>query len=263
MNSWSAWQTNCSTDYQSVWPAAIPPGTSIPAWAYLDVVTPDAFNVTAAQANEAAHPPESTATAAPTSASASVGFSSPLPTASGSNSALGAGGAGAPTGEPTGAPTGAASAHKSSNTGAIVGGVVGGIGGAAIIAGVIAFFVIKGRRSASSATYVNSAPAGGAPPPTSFAQGEAHTPQLEKPGFDTSAYTGPTVPVSTMPVYDPNDPSTFPMTGQSPSLNGSTAYNPSVHQGFPPHSGVYSPTAMGGQQAYTHQTGGYSGVAEV
>lgn len=49
------------------WPENIPPDTSIPQWAYLDVVTPDFFNDTAAEAIAAKGAPDSSAAPSATS----------------------------------------------------------------------------------------------------------------------------------------------------------------------------------------------------
>ena len=243
-----------------MWPSSIPSGTSIPAWAYLDVVTPDAFNVTAAQANAAQDPPESTATAGPTSTSQSIGFSSAGATslATGTDTAVGT------------STAAASSSGKKSNTGAIVGGVVGGIGGAAILAGVIAFLVIRHRRqsgTAPSAAYAAGGAGAGAAA-GDFAHHDMGASYVEKPAFDAAPYAQPLPHQPAMPVYDPNDPTTFPPTSTSPSIPASTtAYNPSLNMGYAssnPNAG-YVPTSMSPppQQPFSHQPGGYSGVAEV
>lgn len=104
---------NCtSAIYESVYPEAIPAGTSVPAWAYIDVSVSDNFNATAAQLNQQQGHPESTA-------------GGPTPTGPGSQPSQTAPVSGS---------------KKSSNTGAIVGGVVGGLGGAAILAAAAFFF---------------------------------------------------------------------------------------------------------------------------
>lgn len=250
---WSSWQTNCSVDYVSVWPANIPPGTSIPAWAYLDVRPSDAFNVSAAETNAAQHPPESSALP---SATPSVGFSSTSGMAFPAPST------------PVGAPD--SSPGKKSDTGAIVGGVVGGIGGAAIVAGTIAFFVLKGRKRGQTNGYT-TAPANEQPAP----RGDMGAAYIEKPAYDPRAFVAPTPihspqPQPALAVYNPNDPSTFPSTSGSPapiSANGSTLYNPSLNHGYVPShpSGGYGAPSMseGGSNGLPKYPGGYTGVAEV
>ena len=126
---------NCtSAIYVSKYPEPIPSGTSVPAWAYLDVSAADNFNATAAQIDESQGHPESTAGNNPTS----VGGPTPTETA------------------------GASSSH--SNTGAIVGGVVGGVGGAAILAAVAFFLWRKYRGSKASVSFDTQALAPGLVP---------------------------------------------------------------------------------------------------
>lgn len=106
------------------YPHDIPVGTSVPAWAYLDVNRADNFNSTAAKALSDTNPVESTASSGAT------------PTASSSGSS------------PSSSSSAAPKSGGGSNAGAIAGGVVGGIVGLALIAGV-AFWFYR-RRSAKS-----------------------------------------------------------------------------------------------------------------
>lgn len=183
---------------ESRWPNKIPAGTSIPAWAFLDVVGPDAFNVSAAETVAAQGAPESSALPSATSA-----------TASGSSST-------ATNGDPTTAP---ASSSKKSNVGPIVGGVIGGVGGAAILAGIIAFFVLRHRRKARAAPSAAFMPAPTAPDyvPQSPAPYNSEKPYDPSVPYGAPVFAGTPPPTSTMntsmpsmAVYDPNDPSTFP-----------------------------------------------------
>ncbi|KAG1746108.1 hypothetical protein EDB19DRAFT_1690368 [Suillus lakei] len=116
--TWSSWKTNCSTAFTQLYPTTIPTGTAVPNWAYLDVVTGNVFNATAAQLN--GDLPESNATV-------------PLSTTSTPTSTTSTGSS--------------MSTSKSSNVGATVGGVVGGIAGVGAIAGLAAWFFIRRRRS--------------------------------------------------------------------------------------------------------------------
>lgn len=126
--TWSSWKTYCSTAYTQLYPTTIPTGTAVPNWAYLDVVTGDIFNATAARLD--GDLPESNATAPLTTTStASLSTSVPVSTTS--------------TGSST--PT-----SKSSDVGAIAGGVVGGIVGVGAITGLAAWFFIRRRRSRSA-----------------------------------------------------------------------------------------------------------------
>ncbi|TCD69375.1 hypothetical protein EIP91_007931 [Steccherinum ochraceum] len=242
---WSTWNTNCTAAiYQSVYPETIPSGTSIPAWAYLDVATSDNFNITAAQLNQQEGHPESTASG-PSSTSSGAG--SPSSTAQPSSSG------------------------KHSNTGAIVGGVVGGLGGAAILAAVAFFFWRKYRRNSRGVNASN----GTSTDSNTFAPGvfdgsEKATSQpytitplpisspSPAPGMNTAGVGAGYVPGK---IYDPNDPSTFPTAGADPSIHTAqspTMYSQSLYPApSPPPQAPY-------QQQYTVPRGGqYTGAPEV
>lgn len=132
------------------WPEIIPPDTSIPQWAYLDVVTPDIFNVTAAETIAAKGAPDSSAAPSATD-SATDSFSSsfvPTPTSTPAPSgpvSLGIGSTNTPA--DTNNRNASAGSSKKSNVGAIVGGVLGGIGGVAILATVV-FALFRRRKYA-------------------------------------------------------------------------------------------------------------------
>ncbi|KAG8932158.1 hypothetical protein FRC02_001575 [Tulasnella sp. 418] len=123
---WSRWRFNCTDLNTSVgyWPLDLPPGTSVPAWAYMDPRSGDTFNVTVART--LIDVPESTYIGYPTAPISIVpSTTSQRPFVSTftllpSSSASPSGGGG------------------SSNTGPIVGGVVGGV---AVIAFVVGLFV--------------------------------------------------------------------------------------------------------------------------
>ncbi|KAH9956714.1 hypothetical protein BC827DRAFT_1385884 [Russula dissimulans] len=46
---WSQWSYNCSEGLSNEYPYPIPDGTRVPHWAYLDVITADTWNITAAE----------------------------------------------------------------------------------------------------------------------------------------------------------------------------------------------------------------------
>jgi len=120
---WTSWSYNCTSVFPEEFTKNIPPGTAVPAWAYLDVTTEDEINLSDMQADMNA--PESTGTSAPTASASSIPSGAPAPT-SGSN--------------------------KSSNAGVIAGGVVGGLG--LFVGAVVIFFVRRGRiRRAPSASF--------------------------------------------------------------------------------------------------------------
>lgn len=222
VEKWSFWQTNC-TQVFTTYPEPIPGGTAIPAWAYLDVVTTDTFNDTLAKADVSA--PASTATeskptgtVASTVASTSSDFSTtPYST---------------PTSSVNGAGSSSSGTAKKSNAGAIAGGVVGGTVGLAIIAGLIAFFLMRSRRTraAPSAAYnvYNDAPHSAAPLNTA-------------PPMSQNPYTN-----QTPRLYDPADPSTYPQAPGTPTIHTT---NPGP-----------APQPSGQQSQATHY---YSGVPEL
>ncbi|KAI0694604.1 hypothetical protein BC835DRAFT_999872 [Cytidiella melzeri] len=241
---WSAWDTNCTAVYIG-WPSdvPIPPGTSIPSWAFIDVVEPDAFNATAAKAIAATDPAESSpAVAPPTSSSSSF---IPSASAGASNNAPAS-----PTGSSTGNTSSSSSSHKSSNVGAIVGGVVGGLGGAAILCGIAAYFMIRQRKKNAAKTDASAPFAGSG---TGYAQ--EHEPkvfqhqQAEYTGVPTFSPTSPST--YTAPLYNPDDPSTFP--GASDAAPGTQGGYASSHSAA--HQQPGSP--------FEHTPGRYTGVAEV
>lgn len=170
VHRWSTWNANCSAAiYQSVYPETIPAGTSVPAWAYLDVSTSDNFNITAANQNKLQGHAESSA-------------SGPSATGSGAGSS------------PTSGPQSGSSKH--SNTGAIVGGVVGGIGGAAIIAAIAFFFWRRHKRN------VAAAGSGLSTDPNTFAPGVAFGGD-EKQSQPYASYSNANI-VSPIPVNSPS-----------------------------------------------------------
>ncbi|KII88418.1 hypothetical protein PLICRDRAFT_41576 [Plicaturopsis crispa FD-325 SS-3] len=237
VETWSAWKTNCSTVYITALPDGIniPSGTSVPSWAYLDVTTTDNFSPAAAEADLSS--PESTGISSQSTAT------SPKSTAAGSTASSTA------TGLSDSTPT--ASSKKSSNTGAIAGGVVGGVVGAALIAAIVAFFLIRRRRAqtAPSAAFTGGPNHLMSPPPKAeyYADNNSLPPVTPFPPPSETAMSQPRL-------YDPSDPSTFPVPAPSPSMqtgnSGYTGYNGSGN-GYP-HS-TASPVPRGQ----------YSGAPEV
>ncbi|GJE88609.1 hypothetical protein PsYK624_046920 [Phanerochaete sordida] len=262
---WSTWQTNCSTDYISVWPVNIPPGTSVPAWAYLDVRTPDTFNATAAQAIAAQDPPESSATPTPTP---SVWFSAPASAAASTTTSDTTTALPPPSPQPTGTtPTEVAStgSNTKSNSGAIAGGVVGGICGAAIVAGFITYFVLKSRsrKTCPSQAYIKST----ASAPAAFTPRGARAAYVEKPPLSPAqAYVAQISVRAPVPQpaarLSPGDRATFAQTGGSPvfaSVDGSCSPGNTPSRQFGPYSQASSPT----ENVRSNFAAGYTGAAEV
>jgi len=115
--NWSQWDTNCSTSSSAgTYPNAIPSGTRVPRWAFLDVSVADKWNATAAQS--AGDKPEGTGSSTSTSSTAAPGSS----TSSSSSSN-----------------------KSSSNTGAIAGGVVGGVLAVTLLVGLAIWYTRRRR----------------------------------------------------------------------------------------------------------------------
>ncbi|KAF8270121.1 hypothetical protein EI94DRAFT_1699022 [Lactarius quietus] len=129
-NPWNAWQYNCTNvSSDGTYPNAIPSGTRIPHWAYLDVSVANTWNATAAQS--AGDKPEG-----------SPGASTSTSTTS------------APTS------TNSSTSSSSSNTGAIAGGVVGGLLGATVLFGFLWWYFRyrPSRRAARPSPFMTDEP---------------------------------------------------------------------------------------------------------
>ncbi|KAG2368316.1 hypothetical protein BDR07DRAFT_62936 [Suillus spraguei] len=197
--SWSEWSSDCSSTADGRYPLDIPTATKVPNWAYLSL-TDGQFDTAAAQSN--GDLPESSATGAyTTTVIHSTTLPASLTTVYTSSTTT------------TGPST--SSGLASSNVGAIAGGVVGGIAGAAVIIGLVTWFFVKRRRSSTtlSAGFSN---VGGSP------------------GCTQSFYSTNTTifPMAQQPrLYDPSDPTTFPVhphpTGLVTSSND-IVMNPSL-----------------------------------
>jgi len=132
---WLGWNASCAA-YPvppGKWPLPIPPGTSIPAWAFINPASMDGtFNFSIALANLNA--PES---AAPTTSFPSTSKTSTSTTTS----------------SPTPAPANTPPPADSNHVGAIVGGVVGGLLGLGILLLALAFWYRRrSRRSSQGAS---------------------------------------------------------------------------------------------------------------
>ncbi|KAI0259719.1 hypothetical protein BC834DRAFT_603554 [Gloeopeniophorella convolvens] len=128
---WSEWKLNCTQVVAAtVFPNAIPSGTRVPHWAYLNVTVTDTWN--AAQASQAGDLPE--AVASPESTVSSAATETPVSSSSAKPSSTGHG----------------------SNTGAIAGGVVGGVVGLGLVLGVGGWLLMKRRGTHVRSHKVNS-----------------------------------------------------------------------------------------------------------
>ncbi|KAK4151827.1 hypothetical protein C8A00DRAFT_16804 [Chaetomidium leptoderma] len=165
------------------------------------------------------------------------------------------GSASAPAQETTGALP-PASAGSSNNTGAIVGGVVGGVAGLAIIAGAIAFFLIRSRKKKNNVGTGGTGYSAVAPGDQGYPGGPTtHTgyppssvsPQVSQAGYfspgsvgtilhNDAPYMASTTPVPG--VYDPRVSSYYdPSKMAEQQQHGQPGYAP--YSGSPPPPGVY------------------------
>lgn len=146
---------------------------------------------------------------------------------------------------------------KSSNIGAIIGGVVGGVVGLALIAGAIAFLVIRRRNKdgnvGSGATYSAVAPgdtsypgaeASSAPmPPAGYAPSSV-SPQMSHPSYFSPHIVGNSTTPPVPSVYDPQhsyyDPAKSPAHHQQQQAAGYAPYP----GGAQPYPGAYPSQAV-------------------
>ncbi|KAI9459394.1 hypothetical protein F5148DRAFT_1218816 [Russula earlei] len=164
---WSQWSFNCSSvSEDGTYPTALPRLTRVPRWAYLSVVKANTWNITLAQI--AGDSPEGTPTTVATvQASSTASAVSQNPT-------------------------------SNSHAGRIAGGVVGGVVAAALLIGLIFWYIRRRRRRAE-------------PLPSPFVGNAAHVAEaFGQPGHGVSTPIGK--------YYDPSDPSTFPTPFASVSM---------------------------------------------
>ncbi|GJE94988.1 hypothetical protein PsYK624_111650 [Phanerochaete sordida] len=202
---------------------AIPDGTTVPAWAYINVQTTNNFSAVAAEQffdtnSSDIGPPSSSASSSSSSSTSSSSSSSTFSlTSSATSSATSSLSSAAPS------PTAAAS-HKS-DAGAIAGGVVGGVAGAALIALALVLLLRKYRRGATADHAARSA--------------------IDPTVVGSYSPAPPQSPASVGKFYDPNDPTTFPAAHEPPAMGYAYAHNSSV------------------ASTEANRPSGYTGVAEV
>ncbi|KAH9958188.1 hypothetical protein BC827DRAFT_613222 [Russula dissimulans] len=186
---WSQWSYNCTAvSLPSTYPYAIPGGTRVPHWAYLNLTTSDIWSVTAA--TKAGDSPEVT----PLPASQV----SPTTSARGQSPSLN---------------------QNSSHAGQIAGAVVGSVVGGSLLIGII-FWYLRRRRWRVKAPHTNAQP-------TSSANNAVYT-QAQPAPFSGSAariagtfgLPDPDHSLSIGRYYNPSDPSTFPRLVSPPSMSG-------------------------------------------
>ncbi|KAI0637693.1 hypothetical protein C8Q77DRAFT_382687 [Trametes polyzona] len=210
---WATFITNCTESIPVIqaYPEALPNGTSVPSWAYLDVVSSGHLDINQAEKLANIHQPDATTSGsyvpAATSGSASADPSSSSSSASGASDTAG------PTPPASSAST--ASGEKSKPNTSLIGGIVGGLAGAALI-GVGVFFVIRRHRSQGS---------WGAKESPRVIDHSPHMGQYVVAPTDIPT-PGPFTP--SMKLYDPDEPSTYPPTEV---MYESRSYSSQTHQG--------------------------------
>ncbi|TCD71046.1 hypothetical protein EIP91_000545 [Steccherinum ochraceum] len=225
-SSWSVWVDSCGFDvrHEGEYPRPIPNSTSIPHWAYLDVITFDTFNITLARADSMQDLPESTAISSTTATSPSSSSASAPASTNTSSSPPSTNG-------PAAVPSGS---HV--ETASIVGGVVGGIGGAAILCA--AAFLVRSYLRQKGRAQVAPVPAlTDQDMLSTYAESSnIKSPSPALPGLNRAGVGAGYVP------DDPNDPNTFPVgrqfTPTSPSYNHRLQYRPEPGSGSTVYSGV-------------------------
>ncbi|KAI0721814.1 hypothetical protein C8T65DRAFT_629280 [Cerioporus squamosus] len=219
---WSLYAQNCSTVYVQKFPDDIPLGTAVPAWAYIDVTRNGTFNPDAAEAIANLDKPDTTATISVVSAGPSSTSSTRPPSSTGH----GASGSGS-----TGLPSQGGSSSGKSNIGPIVGGVVGGVLGALAI-GLGIFFFLRHRRNKSKShppTGPLDLAGGGEVQYAQYPQYPQYPAYGEGEKSPTQEVMQPLVQPSPK-LYDPNDPSTFPMTSDANAGSLHTSTYPTTEQ---------------------------------
>ncbi|EUC56217.1 transmembrane protein, putative [Rhizoctonia solani AG-3 Rhs1AP] len=206
-SNWALWKETCPASMTNIgrYPAPIPAEVTVPSWAYYDFTTSGIFN--------------------PATASQLFGpESSAIPVATNTR-------------RPAPSSTSTETSNVSrSNTGAIVGGAVGGVLGLGLIA-LVAFVLTRKQKHEDPATSYSEASY--KPPITT--QLNTGNPIVEQ----VSVYQlGPQLtPTSKYKPYDPNDPSTFPVTSVTPANGYDVESTPYSHQpqgapGQQPHPNV-------------------------
>ncbi|CAL1716286.1 unnamed protein product [Somion occarium] len=228
---WSTWVMNCNAAAHQSYPYDVPAGTSVPAWAYLDISLLDNFDVTSAEALADTHPPDSTAIGTATSTG------NVAPTTSGTTS----------------------TSNRRTNVGVIVGGVIVGVIGLALVGGAVWWFM---RRRWHTKVHVSASQFKISDEELMVSDNEKQSQQqpllsspvpqmgMSPPPF--APHPVPTSPPIAEKIYNPDDPSTFP---DALLITSSS-------------SAAYSQPADGHSQNvkkvdYTQTSGQYSGVPEL
>ncbi|KAF7796610.1 hypothetical protein EIP86_007792 [Pleurotus ostreatoroseus] len=214
-------------------PTTIPSAISVPTWGFLDVTKANNFSVSAAETEADKNNPDivgngtaatpiqhSTVSGAlsvtPAGFSTPSGFSLTFP----SSESFPATATVPLIGQTDPANADTVSGKKKTNVGAIVGGIVGGVGGALLIGGLLWYWLTHRKPAASASSATAALPVSeasySAVPPGSPDQEKiggnsslpSSQPQMHEMASEVQYSQAP--PAAAMPLYDPDDPSTFP-----------------------------------------------------
>ncbi|KAF9032072.1 hypothetical protein BJ165DRAFT_861523 [Panaeolus papilionaceus] len=228
-HDWITWieqRKNCIDTSDRHIPILIPTNTSVPNYAYADVIANSRFDIAAAQAMLSS--PSSSLSSSSTSTSSS-----------------------ASTPTPSNPPNTNQGERKSSNTGAIVGGVIGGLIILGLSVTLIVWLVVRSRRKTVAPN------GGGLLAPNSPNPSVPHSsPHMSAMGY--GSMPSPPLPATstgTSMLYNPNDPSTYP------SLHGSNAGTPAMGPTVGPGPSQAIPPTNPTTWVHNHRATGYDGAA--
>jgi len=242
-NGWTLWKTNCTASITTVaqWPLDVPQGTEIPAWAYQNVTAIDSFNITAAQAAKGTGP-ESSYYGTPTASINPRTSSSSLVAAPTTTNV-----------DPSTSAAPATSGGSKTPVGPIVGGVIGGIA-ILFLLGLLVFLFLRGRKNRHTANSEmplvdQQSNAGG------MTETESSLPAGYGVGYPSPNGTSN----SPQKLYDPSDPSTFPVPGrgETPASFGVISDRSMISHSAP------TSTSYPTSQPTMTSSGQYTGAAEV
>ncbi|KAN0140944.1 hypothetical protein V8E53_001388 [Lactarius tabidus] len=208
--SYPLWSYNCSSSATpGVFPKPIPDGIRVPWWAYMPSFVGNTWDGSAAEA--AGDSPEVTGSVVMTSTfiySPTLLASSSSPTFSPTTSRSGSSSTFSHTASGSGSSS-TSTSHTSPNRSEMEGSVIGGIVGAALISGVVVWFVRRRRARCG--------------PSIADTRGEVEQPVAYQP-----------LTIKTPKLYDPSDPTTYPKTEFQPQRLGGTSHpNQVEYSGLP------------------------------
>ncbi|KAH9853901.1 hypothetical protein C2E23DRAFT_100523 [Lenzites betulinus] len=204
---WGPFSANCTQSVPTInfYPEDVPAGTSVPAWAYLDVTVTGRLDINKAEQIASSNEPESTASGsyAPASTASTLSTTSDQATGSQTSATITSFST-----VPTSSNTPVVSASKHKPNAALIGGVVGGVVGAILI-GVAVFYAIHRHRLRSYKSMKAARATLDAPYPNMVeylsAPAEARTVISSAPPLR---------------LYDPDEPSTYPPAQAADGLSG-------------------------------------------